>query len=85
MAEEAARSRRTLEDQIGASVTAVAYPYGRYDPLVTHLHGACGFLHGVTTRSRLSSLRDQALALPRIEVTGDDGVAGLIRKLGAGG
>jgi peptidoglycan/xylan/chitin deacetylase (PgdA/CDA1 family) len=85
VAEEAARSRRDLEDQLGVPVTAVAYPYGRHDAVVTHLHGACGFLHGVTTRSGLSSLRDQALALPRLEITGDDGVVGLIRKLGVGG
>jgi peptidoglycan/xylan/chitin deacetylase (PgdA/CDA1 family)/2-polyprenyl-3-methyl-5-hydroxy-6-metoxy-1,4-benzoquinol methylase len=84
VADETARSRVQLQDELGIAVTAVASPYGRQDAVVTHLQAACGFLHGVTTRSALSSLRDRALALPRLEVTGGDDVPALIRKLGPG-
>ncbi|MGY1659594.1 glycosyltransferase [Geodermatophilus sp. SYSU D00705] len=85
MAEEAARSRVELEDRLQAAVTAVAYPYGRHDSVVTHLHAACGFLHGVTTRSAFSSLKDPAMALPRVEVLGDDDVSTFIRRVSVTG
>jgi peptidoglycan/xylan/chitin deacetylase (PgdA/CDA1 family) len=85
IAAEAARSRAELEDRLQTPVTAVAYPYGRHDSVVTHLHAACGFLHGVTTRSALSSLKDPALALPRVEVLGSDDVATFIRRLSVAG
>ncbi len=85
VASEAARSRVELEDALGIPVTAVAYPYGHHDGVVRHLHGSCGFLHGLTIRSALSTLRDQALALPRLEVSGSDDLATFIRKLGSVG
>ncbi|MGY1618343.1 glycosyltransferase [Geodermatophilus sp. SYSU D00691] len=85
VAREAARSRVELENRLQVPVTAVAYPYGRFNSVVTHLHAASGFLHGVTTRSALSSLKDPALSLPRVEVIGGEGVPSFIRRLGADG
>ncbi len=81
---EAAWSRAELEDRLGQLVTAVAYPYGRHDDVVTHLHGACGYVHWVTTRPALSSLKDRALELPRVEMTGEDDIAALVRELDLG-
>jgi peptidoglycan/xylan/chitin deacetylase (PgdA/CDA1 family) len=83
--DEAARSRVELEDRLQLPVTAVAYPYGRHDSVVTHAHAACGFLHGVTTRSALSTLKDPALELPRVEVLGSDDLPTFIRRVSPGG
>jgi peptidoglycan/xylan/chitin deacetylase (PgdA/CDA1 family) len=79
---EAARSRAALEDRLGRPVAAIAYPYGDHDPVVRHLVGAAGLRVGVTCEPRHSHLRDDPLALPRIEIEGADRLAELVRKLG---
>ncbi len=69
---EGARSRAILECELASPISAIAYPYGDFDPTVEHLIGACGYTFGLSCRPGLSTLQDSALALPRIEVTGDD-------------
>jgi peptidoglycan/xylan/chitin deacetylase (PgdA/CDA1 family)/SAM-dependent methyltransferase len=71
---EAARSRATLEQGLERPVTAFSYPYGEFDGAVQHLVGACGYVFGLSTRSRLCDFHDPLLALPRIEVTGSGGM-----------
>jgi peptidoglycan/xylan/chitin deacetylase (PgdA/CDA1 family) len=79
---EAVRSRAALEDRLGRPVTAIAYPHGDHDAVVRHLVGAAGLRIGVTCEPRLSNLRDDPLALPRIEIEGTDRLEDLVRKLG---
>jgi len=82
IAREAIRSRVVIERGLGHGVEAFAYPYGDTDPIVEHLVGASGFQLGLTCRPGPAGPRDSALALPRIEVCGDDDLASFIGKLG---
>ncbi|MEP9410710.1 MAG: glycosyltransferase [Candidatus Brocadia sp.] len=79
---EGARSRAILEDKLGVTVDAFAYPYGDVDPVVQHLIGACGYIFGLSCRADLCSYHDPLLALPRFEVFGSDSLQDFIIKLG---
>jgi len=78
---EATASRTAIQRQIGARVTAFAYPHGAEDRAVQHLVGACGYLYGLSCRPGASELSDPLLALPRIEIRGGDTIEDFIRKL----
>jgi peptidoglycan/xylan/chitin deacetylase (PgdA/CDA1 family) len=81
VAQEAARSRSTLERVLGRRVDLFAYPNGDTDPAVQHLVGGLGYTAAVTTRFGAAGFHDSPLALPRIEVTGSDDLTGFIAKL----
>ena len=78
---EGARSRTILTQKLGRPINTIAYPYGDADPAVTHLMGACGYTVGVTCRTSVSSLKDEPLALPRIDIIGSDNLQTFIAKL----
>jgi peptidoglycan/xylan/chitin deacetylase (PgdA/CDA1 family) len=78
---EGMRSRTILEQKLGRSVQAIAYPYGDQDQVVRHLMGACGYLYGLTCRSGLSSQANDLLDLPRLEVRHTDTLADFVAKL----
>ncbi len=78
---EAATSRLALERGLGHAVTAFAYPYGDADQVVHHLCGACGYLFGLSCEPGPSTLHDSAMALPRIEIMGGDGLEQFALKL----
>ena len=78
---EAVRSRLRLEEALAEPVQAFCYPYGLHDPVVGHLVGGCGYLYGLAVRGGLSTLRDDALALPRQEISGYDTLEDFIAKL----
>lgn len=78
---QAARSRRGIEQQLGAPVRAFAYPYGDRDELVERIVGSCGFTLGFTCVSKRLHVHDAPLSLPRIEVEGSDDLATFARKL----
>lgn len=78
---EAVRSRAAIEHELGAPVTALAYPYGTTASVAQHLVGACGYLYGLTVAGRPATFRDSALALPRIEVSGTDDLDRFVAKL----
>lgn len=80
---EAARSRAILERELRTPVRAVAYPGDSLDRAVQLLIGACGYIFGLTNRSRLSTFEDSLLALPRIEVDGSSSLPEFVRKLGS--
>jgi peptidoglycan/xylan/chitin deacetylase (PgdA/CDA1 family) len=82
IAREAVRSRVVIERGLGHGVETFAYPYGDTDPVVEHVVGASGFQLGLTCRPGPAEPRDSALALPRIEVSGNDDLASFIGKLG---
>lgn len=71
VAREALRSRAMLEEQLGAPVNAIAYPFGATDRIVEQLCGAAGYLFGLTCAHRCCEFEDRLLALPRLEVSSD--------------
>ena len=81
VARECFRSRVLLEQVLSRSVRAIAYPYGDVDPVVRHLAGACGYVLGLTCRPGHSALHHEPLALPRVEVNGEDTLEDFARKL----
>ena len=82
IAAEAIRCRVVLERALGRPVTTFAYPHGDTDPIVQHLVGASGFQAGFTCQPTRAGFRDSPLALPRIEVSGEDDLSAFIAKLG---
>lgn len=80
---ELARSRSALEAALGAPVTAVAYPFGESDGVVSHLAGASGYEYGLRAGGGPTGPREPWLALSRIEITGQDTLDTLIAKLHA--
>jgi peptidoglycan/xylan/chitin deacetylase (PgdA/CDA1 family)/protein-L-isoaspartate O-methyltransferase len=74
MAREALRSRATIAEELGLSVTSIAYPFGAVDRVVESTFGAAGYLYGVTCEHRCCEVSDRLLALPRIEVSAGLGV-----------
>jgi peptidoglycan/xylan/chitin deacetylase (PgdA/CDA1 family) len=83
--EEAVRSRLLLEERLGTPVRAFCYPYGAYDPTVSHLIGGCGYLYGLGVHPGLCRLREPPLSMPRVEISGYDRLATFVTKLGSGG
>jgi len=81
---EAARSRTILERGLRRPVNAFAYPHGAEDQSVQHLIGACGYIFGLSCRRGLCKFNDPLLVLPRIEVSGSDGITEFISKLSDG-
>jgi len=79
---QAARSRAILERGLGVPIKAFAYPYGDVDRVIEHLVGACGYVFGLSCRPERSGYHDSLLALPRIEVSGSDGLPEFVAKLG---
>jgi peptidoglycan/xylan/chitin deacetylase (PgdA/CDA1 family) len=79
---DALRSRTTLERSLDTHIRAFAYPYGASNHVIHHLVGACGYTFGLTCRSGPSQFHDSPLALPRIEIMGDDGLQEFAAKVG---
>jgi peptidoglycan/xylan/chitin deacetylase (PgdA/CDA1 family) len=68
---EASESRMIVERELGIPITAFAYPYGDFDPLVQRLIGTCYDI-AVSCRPGYSSFQDPLLQLARIEISGTD-------------
>jgi peptidoglycan/xylan/chitin deacetylase (PgdA/CDA1 family) len=79
--DEVAGSRLRLATALEAEVDAIAYPYGLHDAVVRHLAGASGYLFGLSTDDGLATFDDPLLALPRIEVMGQDTLETFVRRL----
>jgi magnesium-transporting ATPase (P-type) len=70
---EIADSRRVLEDAVGTDITAIAYPFGRYDAQTESLVSEAGYRRAVTTSEALVPAEPDWLALPRVSVNRDVG------------
>ncbi len=77
-------SRAALREQLGQDVTALAYPWGWTDPGIRVALTRAGFRSAVISGGGRSSLHDDPLHLPRIEITGDDDVYTFACRLEAG-
>ena len=71
-----------LEHQLQTQVSAAAYPYGSYDPVVGHLFTGCGYRYGVTCNPGRSSLYEHPLSLSRVEIFGSDDLPAFVARLG---
>jgi peptidoglycan/xylan/chitin deacetylase (PgdA/CDA1 family)/SAM-dependent methyltransferase len=78
--QEGMQSRTLLEQGLGVPVTAFAYPYGEFDAIVEDAIGACNYTAALSLKARLSRFQDRPLALPRIEVRGEDGMPEFVSK-----
>jgi peptidoglycan/xylan/chitin deacetylase (PgdA/CDA1 family)/glycosyltransferase involved in cell wall biosynthesis len=83
--EQVRGSREDLEAVLGEQVEVLAYPYGRHDARVVKVAAAAGLTTACTTRTQAARPGDDPLAIPRIEIDGDDGLARFLRKLWLGG
>lgn len=81
---EVAGSRAELTRRLGAPPAAFAYPFGDLDGAVAHLVGACGFTYGLTVRPGPATFTSSLLELPRVEISGHDGLEQFIAKLAPG-
>lgn len=70
LAEEAIRSRQTLERELGSKVASIALPYGAYDDRVASILGLAGYAVGHSCTQGIADLGSNPLSLPRIEVRG---------------
>jgi len=79
---DALACRQAFSRELGRPATSFAYPYGDSDPVIEHLVAGCGFQAGFTCRSAHARFADPLMALPRIEISGDDDLTAFITKLG---
>lgn len=70
VAAELEESRLTLERELGAAVTSLAYPFGAFDEETIQVAQKAGYRVAVTCRGRAVTSLDDPLALPRLAVTG---------------
>jgi peptidoglycan/xylan/chitin deacetylase (PgdA/CDA1 family) len=78
---EISGSRRWIQSVFGVPADFFAYPYGRYDARVVAEVSRAGYRGAETQDPGDASGVDRPYRLPRIEITRDDGVAGLVQKL----
>lgn len=65
-------SRRKLEGSLLMPVRVFAYPYGEVNDEITEMANNAGYEIGVTCESQLSTLADDPMRLPRIQINGGD-------------
>jgi peptidoglycan/xylan/chitin deacetylase (PgdA/CDA1 family)/SAM-dependent methyltransferase len=78
---EGEQSRSRLREKLGLDVEILAFPWGRHDDASREALADCGYRACVTTWGPLSSLEDDPMQLPRIEIMGDDELAVFAEKV----
>jgi peptidoglycan/xylan/chitin deacetylase (PgdA/CDA1 family) len=78
---EGLRARRVLETGLSRPVRSIAYPFGDYDTVVSHLLGGCGYRFGLTCRDDVSRYSDPLLELPRFHVDPAIPLETLLRRM----
>jgi glycosyltransferase involved in cell wall biosynthesis/peptidoglycan/xylan/chitin deacetylase (PgdA/CDA1 family) len=85
-AKEIEGSRVDLEKTLETPVTTFAYPYGNLDERILGLVGDSGYEGAYASHEQtLVALGDDPRRLPRVEITGTEGVFSFLRKLWLGG
>ncbi|MGI5240384.1 polysaccharide deacetylase family protein [Dactylosporangium sp. CA-139066] len=74
---EIARSRRDLEDGLGAPVSSFAYPYGYHSPAVCRAVQAAGYSSACAVKNALSHEEDDVFAIARVLIERDTGTEAL--------
>jgi peptidoglycan/xylan/chitin deacetylase (PgdA/CDA1 family) len=70
---------RRLDELFGPHERVFAYPYGNTNAAVAAIARSCGFRHAVTTDPRWVAIRDEPMLIPRLDPSGDIGIAGWTR------
>lgn len=78
----AGEARRVLGQELGNEVHAFSFPWGRSNAAVRAAIADCGYRLAVHSFGGFSRLGDDPLALPRIEIFGDDNLPSFIQKVG---
>jgi peptidoglycan/xylan/chitin deacetylase (PgdA/CDA1 family) len=78
---EGERARTMLREKLGIDAEMIAFPWGRGVSAVESTLARCGYTIGVTTEARPSTLEDDPLNLPRIEIFGHDDIDAFARKV----
>lgn len=84
LADELTRSRESLEDLTGHTVTSVAYPHGAYDARVVRATAAAGYTTAYTTQPGKVLPVDGLLELPRVKADGRDRHATFVGRVATG-
>lgn len=79
--DEAERSRATLKERLGLDGRCFAYPWGAFDTTTRAALAHAGYQIAVTTESALATFECDLLALPRIEVLGNDSLETFVSKV----
>jgi peptidoglycan/xylan/chitin deacetylase (PgdA/CDA1 family) len=66
--DEVVTSKRILEEHLAVPVTSFAYPFGYYTPSVRRLVQAAGYTSACAVKYRMSSIKSNPFALPRLMV-----------------
>ena len=74
-------SKRVLEDRLGCSIEAFAYPFGVHDNAVRDLVRDAGYRCACSTLSGVNDSNADRFLLRRIDVFGDDSITDFRRKL----
>jgi hypothetical protein len=78
---DSVEARAILDEQLRRDVTSVAFPWGRNDARVRAALARGGYRIGLGIVGGRSSLRDDPIDLPRIEILGDDDLGSFISRL----
>jgi peptidoglycan/xylan/chitin deacetylase (PgdA/CDA1 family) len=78
--EELVSSRQALQRLIGVPIVTFCYPFGRLNSDLVGCVKRAGYELAVTTRRGRAAPGDDALALPRLSVSGDKSVANVLLK-----
>lgn len=73
-----------LRNRLGMKATAIAYPFGRSNETVVAALSACGYRIGLNTKGRVSTLEDQLMDLPRIQIDAADNLSSFARRISSG-
>jgi hypothetical protein len=82
LAEELSRSGKTLEDILGKKVSAISYPFGRFNKRVIDKAGEMGYRIGFTMK--FPSIHDTPLTAGRCPVYSFDSSLAIMNKLTGG-
>ncbi|HEV2805580.1 MAG TPA: polysaccharide deacetylase family protein [Chthoniobacterales bacterium] len=74
-------SRALLQDRLGQPVRALAYPHGDTNAAVATSVRACGYRLAFTTREAFCTHPDDPMLLPRVMISGLDGLLDFSAKL----
>jgi glycosyltransferase involved in cell wall biosynthesis/peptidoglycan/xylan/chitin deacetylase (PgdA/CDA1 family) len=80
---EGVRSRAILEQRLGCDVRSVAPPYGACDERIVRVLQSCGFTQIFTTDPELATMDRWSPTVPRIAISGQDGIETFAARLGA--
>jgi peptidoglycan/xylan/chitin deacetylase (PgdA/CDA1 family) len=81
VSQDAALSRRLLEDRLGTAVTSFAYPFGYHSRQSRALLEAAGFEQAAIVAELQARTGDDRLALPRVQVNSHHTPQALVEKV----